>query len=205
MIKTASKLGMKGLALTDHECLCGHLKWLQAEKALKEKGEISEDFKCALGNEIYLVDDRNDIERYWHFILIAKNADGHRALRELSSRAWYYSFNSRGMTRVPTEKRELEAILKKYPNSLVATSACLGSEIDNRVVALVKAENAGNEQDIKSLKRQIHEFMTWAIDLFHDDFYIEIAAGVSKDQKDFNRRIKNIAATYGRKLVIGSD
>lgn len=124
MLTTAAKLGMNGLALTDHECLCGHLKWLKAEKALKEKGIIPETFKAALGNEIYLVDDRNNIEKYWHYILIAKNNNGHRALRELSSKAWYYSYSSRGMTRVPTEKKELEAIIKKYPNTLIATTAC---------------------------------------------------------------------------------
>jgi len=28
MIKTAHRLGMKGIALTDHECVSGHLKWL---------------------------------------------------------------------------------------------------------------------------------------------------------------------------------
>ena len=80
MIKTAARLGMRGLALTDHECLSGHLKWLQTEKKLKASGAIPEDFKCACGNEIYLVENRENIERYWHYILIAKNADGHKAL-----------------------------------------------------------------------------------------------------------------------------
>ena len=46
------------------------------EKDLKEKGILPQDFKAALGNEIYLVEDRNNIERYWHYILIAKNNDG---------------------------------------------------------------------------------------------------------------------------------
>lgn len=124
MLITAAKLGMSGLALTDHECLCGHLKWLKAEKDLKEKNLIPQDFKAALGNEIYLVEDRNNIEKYWHFILIAKNNEGHRALRELSSIAWLNGFNSKGMMRVPTQKSELENIVKKYPNTLIATTAC---------------------------------------------------------------------------------
>ena len=124
MLLTAHQLGMAGIALTDHECLCGHLKWLKAEEQLKKDGKLPETFKAALGNEIYLVEDRNNIEKYWHYILIAKNNEGHRALRELSSTAWYYGFNSRGMMRVPTQMDELEAIVKKYPNSLIATSAC---------------------------------------------------------------------------------
>jgi len=205
MLKTAAKLGMKGLALTDHECLCGHLKWLKAEKDLKEKGILPQDFKAALGNEIYLVEDRNNIERYWHYILIAKNNDGHRALRELSSKAWYYSYSSRGMTRVPTEMQELEAIVKKYPNTLIATSACLGSYLDGLVLQLIEAEKKQDGELIYSIKTKIDSFIRWNIDLFGDDFYIEVAAGQSKDQIKFNQRISSIAAAYNRKIVIGSD
>ena len=35
MILTAYKLGMKGIALTDHETVSGHVKWLNTEKELK--------------------------------------------------------------------------------------------------------------------------------------------------------------------------
>ena len=205
MIKTAANLGMKGLALTDHECLCGHLSWILNEKKLKEKGEIPEDFKCALGNEIYLVEDRNNIERYWHYILIAKNAEGHKALRELSMTAWYNSFTSRGMTRVPTEMKELRQIVEKYPNSLIATTACIGGFLGNRVLQLVTFERANNKEQILDCKFEIDKFMNWNIDLFGNDFYIEVAAGTSKEQIKFNQRIASIANYYDRKIVIGSD
>ena len=205
MIKTAHRLGMKGIALTDHECVSGHLKWLQTEKKLKESGEIPEDFKCACGNEIYLVENREDIERYWHYILIAKNAEGHRAIRELSSTAWYHSFTSRGMTRVPTEMRELKAIVKKYPNSLIATTACIGGQLGGRVLQLVAAEAHEDEEEILRCKLDIDKFMRWNIGLFGDDFYIEVAAGQSKDQIKFNKRIASIANAYKVRMVIGSD
>lgn len=205
MLKTAARLGMHGITLTDHECLCGHLKWLQAEKNLKEQDILSSYFKAALGNEIYLVEDRNNIERYWHYILIAKNNLGHRALRELSSTAWYHGFNSRGMMRVPTEMKELEAIVKKYPNSLIATSACLGSFFDGRVLQLIEAERKGDSDEIFRCKSAIDKFVRWNIELFGDDFYIEVAAGQSKDQIKFNQRVGMIAKAYQRKIVIGSD
>ena len=205
MLITAAKLGMSGLALTDHECLCGHLKWLKAEKDLKEKNLIPQDFKAALGNEIYLVDDRNNIEKYWHFILIAKNNEGHRALRELSSIAWLNGFSSKGMMRVPTQKSELEDIMKKYPNTLIATTACLGSELDGLVLKLIDAEKKQDIDVIFECKSKIDKFIRWGIDLFGDDFYIEVAAGTSKDQIKFNQRIAIIAKAYNRKIVIGSD
>lgn len=124
LILTAHKLGYKGIALTDHEALCGHVEWLELEKELKEREQIPQDFVCALGNEIYLTDTREPVQKYWHFLLIAKNDEGHRALRELSSQAWLNSYRYRGLERVPTLKSELAAIVKKYPNTLIADSAC---------------------------------------------------------------------------------
>lgn len=208
MILKASELGYCGIVLTDHEALCGHIDWLCLEKQFKEEGKIPKTFKCALGNEIYLEKDRNYSERkmnYWHFILIAKDAVGWRALRELSSNAWLHSYTDRRMERVPTLYNELEEIIKKYPNSLIATSACLGSELDGLVLALVRAERANDEFEILSIKQKIDDFIKWCLSLFHSDFYIEIAPGISKDQKTFNKRIKSIASFYNIKLVIGTD
>lgn len=205
MILTAHKLGMKGIILTDHECLSGHVKWLNEERDLKEKGLIPPEFKCGCGNEIYLVNDRNNIQRYWHFILAAKNTDGHRALRELSSIAWCNSYSSRGLTRVPTQKNELKEIVNKYPNTLIATNACLGGELPHLVEELVKAEKRNSEDEIIKIKLEIVDFLNYCLELFGEDFYIEIAAAPTKEQKLFNQRVKAIAKAYGIKIVIGSD
>lgn len=205
MILTASKLGYAGLALTDHEALCGHVEWLQLEQELKEKNLIAENFKCALGNEIYLTETREPKQKYWHFLLIAKNTEGHRALRELSSQAWLNGYTERRMERVPTLKTELEKIVMRFPNSLVADSACLGSELDALVLALDDAEKKNDKELILEKKIEIDKFLRWCISLFHDDFYIEIAPGISSDQKRFNRRVKPIAKFYGLKIVMGTD
>lgn len=207
LIKTAADLGLCGIALTDHETVAGHIDFLNSEKELKEAGLIPQDFKCACGNEIYLVDDRENIERYWHYILIAKNTEGHKALRELSSIAWYNGFSSRGMMRVPTEKKELEMIVKKYPNTIIASSACLGSELDHFVVELCKEERKKipDENLIYQWKSKIDKWIRWNIDLFGDDFYLELQAGTSKDQIMFNERIWSIAAAYNVKLILTSD
>ncbi len=205
MIITVNKLGLSGVVLTDHETVAGHVDWLKQEKELKEKGIIPQEFKCGCGNEIYLVDDRNNIEKYWHYILIAKNNMGHRALRELSSIAWYNGFSSRGMMRVPTEKRELEEIVEKYPDCLIATNACLGGQLDHFVLELVKAERNENEEEIYKWKSEIDNFIKWNLNLFGEDFYLEIAAGRSREQINFNERIKSIAKAYNIKIIIGDD
>lgn len=208
LILKSAELGCAGIALTDHEALCGHIEWLNLEKQFKEQEKIPKDFRCALGNEIYLVPDRDYLGKklkYWHFILIAKDTTGWQALRELSSGAWLHSYRERGLERVPTTYEELEAIVKKYPGSLIATTACLGSRLDGLVLQLVEMENQGHFEDVEIIKGKIDDFITWCISLFGDDFYIELAPGISKDQKTFNKRIKSIANFYKRKLVIGTD
>ena len=205
LILTASNLGYKGIALTDHEALCGHVDWLKAEEKLKKEQKISNDFVCALGNEIYLVDERKTKQKYWHFLLIAKNNQGHRALRELSSQAWLNEYRDRGMERVPTLKSELKAIVEKYPNSLIADCACIGGQLAGLVFELLDAETEQDDEKIVEKKLQINDFLTFCIDLFGDDYYIELAPGISKDQIRFNKRIKSIAHAYNRKLIIATD
>lgn len=212
MIETASKLGMKGLALTDHECLSGHIKFLDEEERLKKEGKIPEDFKCALGNEIYLVDQRDDIIKFFHYILIAKDTLGHAALRELSSIAWLNCFNSKGMTRVPTEKNELRKIVEKYKGHLIATTACLGGELPyyiakyNELKKKIKSEQTIEiKNELEECITKIKEFLNFNLNLFGKDFYIEIAAAATPEQINFNKTIKEIAKQYGIKIVIGSD
>lgn len=121
LINRAIDLGLSGIAITDHECLSASMEVNKYAKEIKEKYP---DFKIALGNEIYLCRNRESGQKYFHFILIAKNKIGHRALRELSSRAWMNSYYDRGMERVVTTYNDLYEIVNKYPNSLIATTAC---------------------------------------------------------------------------------
>lgn len=109
------------------------------------------------------------------------------------------------MERTPTLKSELEAIVKKYPNSLIADTACLGSELDNYVLNLVAAEQKQDENEILEWKIKIRDFLFFCKELFGEDFYIEIAPGTSSDQITFNKRIKRIATYYNIKMVIGTD
>ena len=115
LIDRALQLGLSGISITDHEALCGHIELNIVEKKIQKEHP---DFKIALGNEIYLVNTRETGQKYYHFILIAKNKLGHKALRELSSNAWLQSYSDRGMERVPTLYSELKEIVHKYPNSL---------------------------------------------------------------------------------------
>lgn len=204
LIDQALKYNLAGVALTDHEVLSGHVEFLDYYNKIKKDNP---NFKIGLGNEIYLVDERKNRQKYYHFILIAKNTLGHRALRELSSNSWYNSYFDRGMERVPTLKSELKQIVEKYPNTLIATTACLGGELPHLVSELIRFERSSNteESDINNIKFEIDNYITFMKDLFNKDFYIEIAPGASKAQIDFNKRIVNIANYYNVDIVVATD
>lgn len=205
LIKTAAALGYSGIALTDHEAMCGAVEWLQSEQELKKKGIIPKNFKCALGNEIYLVDERKMKQSYYHYILIAKDTIGFRQLCELSSQSWYYSYFDRGLERVPTLKSELEELVLKNPGHLVSTTACLGGETAALVNELLSAEHSHDDDRIFSARAAIEDWVAWNRKLFGDDFYFEIAPSKSSDQIRFNKKIRSIARLFGIKLVCGSD
>ena len=89
------------------------------EKYTKKIKDKYPDLKVIRGNEIYLC--RNGLtsenfekgkDKYYHYILLAKDAIGHQQIREISTRAWRRSYMARGMRRVPTYYQDLIDIIK---------------------------------------------------------------------------------------------
>ena len=202
LIDRAIEIGLSGISLTDHECLSN---LPEASFYMEQLQEKHPDFKLALGNEIYLCDTRDMGQKYYHFILLAKNKDGWRALRELSSRAWLNSFWDRGLERVVTLKSDLEEIVSKYPNSLIATTACLGGELSTAISNMLNAEQMFDMTTRTNEYNHIVDFISWAQGIFGDDFYLECAPAASKDQIPVNKKLRQIAEAMNLKLVIGSD
>ena len=202
LIDKAIELGLSGIAITDHECLSAHI---EAEKYMNKIQEKNPTFKLALGNEIYLVNDRINGQKYYHFILIAKDAIGHRALRELSSRAWMNSYIDRKLERVPTLKDELTEIVNKFPNHLIATSACIGGELSSNVLLYLASKKINDMTNATLYYKKITDFLEYCLNLFKEDFYIECAPGTSSEQIAVNQTLRKIAAYYNIKMVVGTD
>lgn len=199
----AIKLGLSGICITDHEALGSHV---ELDKLRKEYKEKYPNFKIGLGNEIYLTDDREPGQKYWHFILIAKDIIGHKMLRELSSIAWVNSYFDRRMERVPTLKSELQEVISKYgKDHLIASSACLGSEVDHCILAMHDAEQIGDMQAKKEKFVQLQNLITWCKELFEDDFYLEVQPARSKEQLIVNAKMKQIADYYNIKIIVTTD
>lgn len=197
LVKKAIELGLSGIAITDHECLSSHV---EINKIAKEYP----DFKIALGNEIYLTDTRDKGQKYYHFILIAKDKEGYKAIKELSSTAWFNSYQDRG-ERVPTLKSELREIISKYKGHVIATSACIGGELSTNALAMVEAENVNDMSSAKVFYDRIVNFMEFCLELFGEDFYIECAPSTNKEQILVNKKLAKIAQTYNVKMTVGTD
>ena len=201
LIDYALELGLTGVAITDHESVSGYIKALKYMKSLKSKAKkILEtdpndkwanqvkNFKLVLGNEIYLCRDnlsaKNFIkgeDKFWHFILLAKDKIGNKQLRELSSRAWNRSFYQ-FMERVPTYYSDIEEIIGNNSGHVIAQTACLGSFFDYLIL---------NQQYEKALN-----FCHWCEQIFgKENFIIEIQPGLSKEQVTFH----TLAAQFAKK------
>ena len=159
LIQSAYDLGLNGIAITDHECISSHVQALKYYQSMK----LNRPFKLILGNEIYLLSEDEDSymrgealpfddegngkeyqENYYHFILNALDNEGHKQIRELSSRAWYRAYTYKGLMRRPTYYSDLEDIVTPNQGHIIASSACMGGVIPHAILDndIQKAENA---------------------------------------------------------------
>ena len=138
MIDYAIELGQEVVAITDHECVSNAVR---VEKYYNSIKENNPNFKLIRGNEIYLVrnglnaDNYNrETDRYYHFILLAKDLIGMKQIFEISTRAWKRSYMARGMRRVPTYYQDLIDIIGKNPGHIIGSTACLGGAIPVQIL-----------------------------------------------------------------------
>lgn len=203
LIDKAIELGLTGLCITDHESLSAHMIVNKYAKKIKE---TNPDFTIALGNEIYLTDTRDMGQKYYHFILIAKDEIGYRGLKELSSIAWMNSYYDRRMERVPLLKSELKDVMARFKGHIIATTACIGGELGQSILNLAKAERTEDTLEIRKYHNQIVNLITYCIDIFgKDDFYIECAPANNADQIIANKRMLSISEAFDVKMCIGTD
>lgn len=214
LIQKAAELNYSGLAITDHETISAHVEAIKLVEKFKKEGKLHKDFKLILGNEIYLVDKIEDVRenyvsgktKFPHFILLAKDEIGHEQLRILSSHAWENSFFTGIMERTPTEKWYLEQVVGNNKGHLIASSACLGSEINIYLLNLKDAEEQNNIELQKQIKQQIDKYVTWCIDIFgKENFFIELQPALSDEQIYCNNKLIPIAKHYGLKWIITTD
>ena len=202
LVDYAIELGLKGVALTDHETLAGAIQWKKQEKRIREKHP---DFKCIIGNEIYLKENREMGGKYPHFILLAKDVEGFRQLRILSSIAWMNSYFDRRMERVVTTREDIENVVGRNPGHVIASTACLAGTVNSNVLIMEKARKAGDDETAEKAKVEIIQFVLWCKKIFGEDFYFEVAPAANNEQIIVNKKVVELAKVFNVKIVIGCD
>ena len=142
--------------------------------------------------------------KFHHFILLARDKEGHKQIRDLSSKAWDNLYSTGKMERVPTSKTDLKSIIKN--NHVIGASSCLGGELPQLVLKLISAEQNNNIKDTDSIKLEIHNFIQWCISVFGEEyFFIEIQPSDMIEQIEFNKRAIELAKKYNLKWIITTD
>ena len=155
---------------------------LAIESALKDGVEIPENAKKKELTELlkpYMYDTKG-----YHLILIAKNQTGWDNLVKLTSEANdICMFNGRGHADLN--------LLRKYSEGLICTSACISSIICHSI----------RNSNIEYAEEMVKEF----VDIFGDDFYLEIQPLNWDVQYTVNLELIRIANKYNIKLVATND
>lgn len=197
LIQTSADLGYSGIVITEHDCLSGSIKALEKAEEIHRQNP---NFTVGLGNEIYLVDEQpvEEVHKFYHFLLIARTAQGYEYLKELSTRAWKRSKVVKGIRRVPTFYSDIEEVVKTQ-GDLIASSACLGSRFSYLVNKYIETDDTEDKKNIVS-------FIRWCQKIFGKDyFYIEIQSSINEEQVIYNKKAMQIAKAIGIKVVLTED
>jgi len=199
LYKKAMRDNMPAIAITDHGNMFGAFEFVaQAWKNTKTIGtdengnEIKTPIvKPVVGCEFYVVKDRwlktftKEVkdDRY-HQLLLAKNKIGYQNLVKLTS----LGFIEGKYSKYPRVDKEL---ILKYHEGLIATTCCLGAYVPQTI--LKEGEEAG-EREFK-----------WWLDLFGEDYYIEIQRHNIKEQIIVNEVLLKFAKKYNVPIIASND
>jgi len=199
LYKKAAKNNMPALAITDHGNMFGVFEFVkQAWNNTKVVGKTSEGkdvvepvIKPILGCEFYVVEDRfrknfskeQKDERY-HQVLLAKNKKGYQNLIKLTSLGFIEGMYSK----YPRIDKKL---IEQYHEGLIATTCCIGAYVPQTIL------HHGEEAAEKEFK--------WWLDMFGEDYYIELQRHNIKEQEIINQVLLKFAKKYNVPVIATND
>lgn len=152
------------------------------------------------GNEIYLVRNglnaknyNSEFDRYYHFVLIAKDLIGAKQIMEISTRAWRRSYMARGMRRVPTYYQDLIDIIGANPGHVIGSTACLGGALPTQILR----GTADEKLDV---------WITQLCNIFgKENFFLEMQPSHNQEQIYVNKKLLEFAKRHELKYIITTD
>ncbi|MBZ9609223.1 DNA polymerase III subunit alpha [Clostridium estertheticum] len=181
LISKTKKLGMKSIAITDHGVMYGCVEFY---KQAKEQG-----IKPIIGCEIYVAAKSMNIKEAdrdnstHHLVLLVKNLLGYENLMQIVSAASIKGFYYK--PRVDFE------FLSKHSEGLIASSACLGGEIQSLLLK-------DNYEKAKVIALKYSE-------IFKDGFYLELQYHGMQEQFKVNELLVKLSKDTGIPLICTND
>ena len=183
------RLGMPGVAITDHGNMMGAYPAYSTWKSFTHLIPKDREFNIIYGNEFYTVEDMHRQEStrrydYNHLVVLAKTQQGLANLSALTSLS--YTEGYYGKPRIDL------ALLRKYSEGLVCLSACLAGVIPQYLV---------NDQYDKAL-----EYAKELQSIFgKEDFYIELQDHGIPEERKILPLLSQLADEIGAKVVATND
>ncbi len=181
---------MPALAITDHGNMFGAFEFVsEAYKHKHDDGTVK--VKPVVGCEFYVVEDRHRKtfskeqrdERY-HQVLLAKNAKGYQNLIKLTSLGYLEGMYSK-------YPRIDKSLIEQYHEGLIATTCCIGAYVPQTIL------HDGEEAAEKEFK--------WWLDLFGEDYFIELQRHNIPEQETINRVLLTFAKKYNVPAIATND
>ncbi|MCO6496382.1 MAG: DNA polymerase III subunit alpha [Chitinophagaceae bacterium] len=182
--------GMPALAISDHGNMFGVFEFVkQAHQRKNPDGSLK--VKPIVGCEFYITENRHkkqftkgSRDPRHHQILLAKNETGYKNLIKLTSLGYIEGLYSK----YPRIDKEL---INKYHEGLIATTCCIGATIPQLIL------NKGEEEAENEFK--------WWLNIFQDDFYVEIQRHGMEEQDRVNEVLLKFAKKYNVKVIATND
>lgn len=199
LYEKAAKDAMPAMAITDHGNMFGVFEFVseawknKKQVGTKEDGKSIEEpvVKPIIGCEFYLVENRHkrqfskdDKDRRYHQLLLAKNETGYKNLVKLCSLGFIEGMYGK----YPRIDKEL---ILQYHEGLIATTCCLGASVPRTI--LQKGEEAGEKE------------FEWWLNVFGDDFYVEFQRHDIPEQIKVNEVLVKLARKYDVPIIASND
>lgn len=178
--KRVKELGMDAVALTDHGNMYGAIAFY---KACKDQG-----VKPILGCEVYVSEKdmtiKDKTNKRFHLILLAENNQGFKNIMKIVSLAFVDGYYYK-----PRVDKE---VLKKYSKGIIATSACLGGEVQRFIL----------DRDLEAAKAAALEYR----EIFgENNFFLELQDHGMPEQARVNRELIKISEELNLPLTVSND
>lgn len=190
LYKKAIAHKMPALAISDHGNMFGAFEFVkEAYNHKNPDGTLK--VKPIVGCEFYITTDRtrktfskDEKDPRNHQILLAKNEVGYKNLVKLTSLGYIEGMYSK----YPRIDKQL---IHKYHEGLIATTCCLGALVPQTILKKGEAEG---ENEFK-----------WWLNIFQDDYYVELQRHGIPDQDKVNLVLLKFAKKYNVKIIASND